>query len=181
MTSLVSTNHFEALLADSNDLSYVYPEFEVISFCLKRIEELHADGILDEEQAQQLKKNYAVAVVSGESIISRYTEGDCWLLAVELNKLLGWTVIVNHYQGMDPNLEATHALVESPDGRLFDINGFCSAARIIDDFGGEEFSRVYQLDGFFEGWGCFDGAGYEETSQPFAQLIAGFLKMVYEL
>lgn len=65
-------------------------------------------------------------------IITRYTQGDCGLLAAEISKLTGWPTVL--YIGERGN----HMLVRCPDGRLLDIMGLHHPA---------EFPGARHLDG----------------------------------
>lgn len=64
-----------------------------------------------------------------DEIISRYTESQCWALALELNALTSFPFVFLVGVDIEPEDEFpewaswAHALVETPDGRWLDILG----------------------------------------------------------
>lgn len=50
-------------------------------------------------------------------VIYAFTEGDCWALALSLNRMTGWPLI---FLGRE---EWVHVLVKTPNGKWLDIHG----------------------------------------------------------
>lgn len=48
-------------------------------------------------------------------LITRYTQGDCYILAGEISRLTGWPVVAS--------VTYAHVLVKHPSGMLLDISG----------------------------------------------------------
>lgn len=68
----------------------------------------------------------------------RFTDGDCWLLMLELNKLTGWPCCAfTWHSALNGELEAdTHGFVLTPDGKYLDVEGEWTAQKLRDQYAG---------------------------------------------
>ena len=84
--------------------------------------------------------------------VPRYTEGDCWVLALALSEQSGWPVAVTAGE--------SHAFVIDPDkGLVLDIRGLRPLEELLAEWGERQQPRVFatlnEAKAHFErnGWG----------------------------
>lgn len=58
--------------------------------------------------------------MSGRSLLTRFTEGDCHILARAIHEATGWPMATFVSEDGEPDL---HAFVKLPNGRFLDIEG----------------------------------------------------------
>lgn len=104
--------------------------------------------------------------------VARFTEGDCHILALTLNKLHGFKTCA--FAGDDGG-PVDHAFVELPDGRVLDVQGVTTPAVMCRRWGWE----AYQPFDFYE-W-CWTQPIFGDYSRKRARIIAGRLVAHYGL
>lgn len=73
----------------------------------------------------------------GEAMVSdvqRFTEGDCWILAVEIHRLTGWQMQAFHW-GLKEALPDWHVWVQTPQGFCLDIEGLHTKEELMKKHG----------------------------------------------
>lgn len=103
----------------------------------------------------------------------RYTQGDCWVLALALAKRLGWDVAITDL--------ANHAFAISPDGEeAVDVYGFQPTRRLLKDWDATSFQRLESIAAarrYFNGdpqthWGSWGGDRVQwKLAERVAELI----------
>lgn len=102
------------------------------------------------------------------SDIKRFTEGDCYVLALEINKLTGWPVV---------DIGQVHAVVKTPCNNYLDIEGLHTKEEVSSKWGLDDF---YEFDPnseeeYFKIWGS-----HFKNSQEIAEKIALKLVKLYK-
>ena len=69
----------------------------------------------------------------------RFTQTDCWALALELNRVFGWEIVTLHYLREEDTW--VHALVRRPDGNLVDVFGVNTPDTVIGAWTAHEQSQ----------------------------------------
>lgn len=87
------------------------------------------------------------------SLRTRFTEGDCHILARAIHEATGWPIATFSYDG-GPD---THAFVQMPDGRYLDIEGTFTRKQMLDRWTIKprvilHFDSVAALHAADEGW-----------------------------
>lgn len=103
-----------------------------------------------------------------EPDVSRFTEGDCHVLARELSKLTGWPCVTFDYPN-DPR-GSIHCAVQMPDGRIMDVLGIHDPGDFSEmwaDFGYPKFSQRSKR--IMRQWG---GAQFGSYSYERARVLA---------
>lgn len=69
-----------------------------------------------------------------DDVVEAFTEGDCWRLALAIERVYGYEMV---FYGNKGELDNTwcHALNRLPDGRMVDINGWQTMDSLYDEYG----------------------------------------------
>lgn len=67
------------------------------------------------------------------SVVRAFTEGDCWVLALAIEKMTGYPI---HFLGLSKDIDETwvHAVNLLPDGTYLDIRGIQSFDEVVSLF-----------------------------------------------
>lgn len=96
--------------------------------------------------------------------VERFTEGDCWVLAGKIHKLVGWPIKV---------AELGHVVNELPDGRIVDVEGIHERKTFIKEWGNIEPDAKEWNHEFRCAWGHADGQpAFSPSSNVRAALVA---------
>lgn len=75
-----------------------------------------------------------------EDVIEAFTEGDCWALAEEVQKLTGWDIVAIGFKGDGKVSPAEryweHMANRRPDGLILDITGLHNEKRWLEGWNG---------------------------------------------
>lgn len=77
-----------------------------------------------------------------EGDLDAFTEGDCWVLAREINKRTGWKVFalgafpehVDFSKRTLNDLDWVHVVVQTPDGSYLDVDGLSTGDALVDRY-----------------------------------------------
>lgn len=75
-----------------------------------------------------------------------FTKGDCYVLALEINRITNWPIV---------DINKHHACVKTPCGNYLDVNGSYSFEEISKIWGSEDFYEFNPKDEdyYFQEWG----------------------------
>lgn len=103
--------------------------------------------------------------------IERFTEGDCWILALEIHRLTGWQIQAFHW---GDGLPDWHVWVQTPQGLCLDIEGRRSEKELMVKHGMENVVNCTPTDfsGGEDDWPNIFGIDSFQRAQEIApQLI----------
>lgn len=86
--------------------------------------------------------------------VTRFTEGDCHLLARAIHRHTGWTFCTFEYKG-SPD---AHAFVQRPDGLYVDVEGVVDEDALLNKWGSNcKIKRWHDFTTFSENWPWWGG------------------------
>lgn len=110
------------------------------------------------------------------SLITRFTEGDCHILAKHLSEQSGWPMCAFGIPGRI-KLDR-HAFVRRPDGKILDVQGLCTEQAFRKRWGcpRDHWTINEATWSEFHGWnheGWFDGS-HERAEELAKELLANY-------
>ena len=104
--------------------------------------------------------------------VLRFTQGDCWMLALSISELTGWPVMICDY----------HAVVKTPRGKLLDIQGLHKKADLEATWQGGPFDLAPsdKTDAFWHMWGVTGYRDWRSAKRWAKRVLKLYMGLTYE-
>ncbi len=101
------------------------------------------------------------------SLVRRFTEGDCHILARAIHDVTGWKIATFGFEHRGKITPDAHAFIEMPDGRYLDIEGIRTHNEMLNHW-------THDMIITWDSWEDFvkHGEGWEGTWWPSSPKVA---------